>query len=189
MNLIKMLILIILTSIKLNSQNVDSLVNLIDIKIADINSSIDSYRITEKEIHGEAGEEAHLEGYFQKKELMKVKMIWFTTTHQFHTEYYLSGKNIILVKDTDYVYKNPVPLDSINNPSLQEHYINVFNDSMKVINEYYFDNFKIIRWIEKGKIIKDEHGIFDVIELQTAIQMKDFRKYLKKKGKIIKIKK
>lgn len=188
MKFIIITLLIILTTFCSYSQNPDSIVNVIDIKVADINSSLDSYRQVIKNIKGDSGEGAYLEGYFQKKQLVKVKMIWFSATHQFHTEYYLSGKNVIFVKDTDYVYKNPISPDTSFDNTYQIGSIKDITDSKKIVNLYYFDKFKIIRWIEKGRIVTDSSDSSDLIELQTFIQLKDFRKYLKMKPKIIKLK-
>jgi hypothetical protein len=169
------------------SQNLDSAVISIDIKAAEINSSMDFYKVVQKDIHGESVA-AKLIGYFKKKDLLKIKMIWYSTSHQLYEYFYLSDKHIILVRDTDYIYKTPIELDSakkINYDLLLRH---VNDEDKKVVNEYYFDKFKVIKWLENGRTVKDDSKTLGIIEIQTAIQLKSFRKYLKMSKKVIKLK-
>jgi hypothetical protein len=184
MKKLSFIFLIMLTSLKTYSQNLDSMVFSIYNKVAEINSSLGSCKLIEKTIIGESTEGAGLEGYFKEAELVKNNMDWYGEGGHLMREYYLFNNNIIFIRDSDFTYNVPFRHTEKDSDLISDE---VFDDSKTkiYIKAYYFDKSKIIRFIENGQIGKLDIKNLKALESESINDLRKFKKYLKMRKKEI----
>ncbi len=129
----------------------DSIIKSIRAKYVKINASVPQCRRVVKDIWGESLEGAEMDAFYQGQELQLVIVHHFGEMYQTFTEYYYEQGKAFFVYQRSFQYNRPMYWDSITAKANQDTVVFNFYKSRLEENRYYFNNGKLIRWINEFK--------------------------------------
>jgi hypothetical protein len=124
------------------SQTEEELVKSIREWFTATNSGLSSYDLTEKEVSDESTEGGAMKAYYQNKELKLLHCEFFGEMGNIVEDYYYNSGNLYFVFSVRTTYSAPV-------------YEEVEKTTTSEENRYYFNNEKMIRWLDKDKVKVD----------------------------------
>ena len=138
-----------------------------DIKkyFGDVNSNINSYKKTKKDLMDQSTEGGELEGYYNHGELKKIVASYYGEMGKLIEEYYFYDNTLFFFFTQNYLYNMPLSMDGSKLEKIDE-------------NRYYFHDNKLIRWLDPNneKVAKSK---FAQQEIETLQKMKTFKEKAK----------
>jgi hypothetical protein len=104
-------------------------------RYAAINRSVRKYKKVKKELSGFPLEGGELTAYFNGPRIMKITASYFGESGKATEEYYYWNEKLIFVLRRDYTYDQPMSGKIVSAQA----------------NRFYFDNVRLIRWIDQNR--------------------------------------
>ncbi|MCH2042847.1 MAG: hypothetical protein MK212_01810 [Saprospiraceae bacterium] len=135
------------------------------------------YRKTEKDLYGFSSEGADVKCYYDGNQLRRVYITYYGEMGKAVNDYYIWNDEVFFVYRADYQYNSPIT-------AVGEEGIEAFDENKTTVSEnrYYFDDGKLIQWIDEDKNLylgddanaefKEEAEIWikDISELEMKIK-------------------
>lgn len=114
-----------------------------------VSRSKHDYIETEKDLYGFSSEGADLKCYYDGNQLRRVYIIYYGEMGKAVNDYYIWNDEVFFVYRADYQYNSPII-------AVEEEGIEAFDENKTTVSEnrYYFDNGKLIQWIDEDKKVR-----------------------------------
>lgn len=149
---------------KIQNNSTEEIIQDIREKFKTINSEVNVYRKVKKDLSNSSTEGGELEGFFYNSELRKIIVCYYGETGKSIEEFYFWNGDIFFTFTQDYFYDKPMYLEDSTVEKINE-------------NRYYFNNKKLIQWIDSNKI-KVKASLFSDKEIEINEKVTKLKQYL-----------
>ncbi len=169
--------LLLFGSFSINAQSSKSVIKQIKKDYKQIKNNQNFYTFYYSEIIGESTEGGEKKTYTNNKEFTVIEVDLFFETGNTHTEYYYKNKQLFFVFEKQATYNRPIYYDK--DYALEEGDTEFFETKKTVFteNRYYFNNQKLIRWLNENK--KEVNLMLSETKEKENTLLKEALNYLK----------